>query len=441
MGRRPKNKTIIKKRGKVKPPQLLRGMKDALPQEQSYREYIYERAEGIARDYGFRKIDTPILEATSLFVRATGKGTDIVEKEMFSFIDEGGENVSLKPEATPGIARAYIEHGMINLPQPVKLYTISPLFRRERPQAGRVRQHHQFDLEVIGDSDPVVEAQLLLIASKLYESMGISINIKINSIGCVECRPRFQENLTAYLKGKKNKLCKDCKKRLAKNPLRILDCKEKTCQEVVKGSPQVVDWLCDECKNHFTKVLEYADELNIPYEPDPYLVRGLDYYTRTVFEIWPSGGDDSATRQSALGGGGRYDDLMGDLGGKDTPACGMGLGIERMVIKLKENKIDVAKKQECDVFVAQLGEKARVKAISIFEELRKEGFKAAESFSKSSLRGQLDIANKLGAKIALIIGQKEVLDGTILMRDMDSGIQEELDFSRVIKEISRRIKK
>ena len=440
MGRRPKNKTIIKKRGKVKPPQLLRGMKDIISQEQSYRDYISEKAETIAKDYGFKRIDTPVLENTSLFVRSTGKDTDIVEKEMFSFVDDGGENVSLKPEATPGIARAYIEHGMVNLPQPVKLYTISPLFRRERPQAGRTRQHHQFDLEVIGDKDPVIEAQLLLMAYKFYKSLGIDINIKLNSIGCVECRPRFKENLMVYLKTKKSKLCTVCKKRLLKNPLRILDCKEESCQEIVKGSPQIVDWLCDECKNHFTKVLEYSDELDIPYEPDPYLVRGLDYYTRTVFEIWPANSEDSPSRQIALGGGGRYDDLIGDLSGKDTPACGMGLGIERMIIKLKENKTEVAKKPEFDVFVAQLGEKARIRSLNLFEKLREEGYRVAESLSKSSLRGQLDMANKLGVKIALIMGQKEVLDGTILMRDMDSGIQEEMDYEKIVKELKRRVK-
>ncbi len=440
MGRRPKNKTIIKKRGRVKPLQLLRGMKDIIPQEQVYWDYIRERAEKIAEEYGFKRIDTPILESTALFIRTTGKTTDIVEKEMFSFVDVGGDKISLKPEATPGIIRSYIEHGMLNLPQPVKLYTISPLFRHERPQAGRVRQHHQFDLEIIGDKDPVVEAQLLMLAYNFYKSLKIDIKIKINSIGCIECRPQYKENLTAYLKSKKSKLCQTCKKRLTKNPLRILDCKEEKCKEIVAGVPQLVDWICDDCKKHFTKVLEYADELGIPYEPDPFLVRGLDYYTRTVFEIWPANSDDSPSRQVSLGGGGRYDDLVGDLGGKDTPACGMGLGIERAIIKIKESKAEIIKKPVYDVFVAQLGEKARMKALGLFEELRSLKFKVAESFSKGSLRSQLDLANKLGVKITLILGQKEVLDGTILIRDMESGIQEEIDFSKVVKETRRRMK-
>ncbi len=440
MGRRPKIKTIIKKRGKVKPPQLLRGMKDIMPQEQVYWEYVKERAKKIVKAYGFKRIDTPILESTSLFVRATGKNTDIVEKEMFTFSDEKGNSISLKPEATPGIARAYIEHGMSNLPQPVKLFTISPLFRHERPQAGRTRQHHQLDLEVIGDKDPVIEAQLLMIAYNFYKNLNIEIIIKINSIGCVECRPQYKENLVVYLKKNKTKLCSVCKKRVVKNPLRVLDCKEEKCRKVVAEAPQIVDWLCDDCKSHFTKVLEYADELNIPYELDPYLVRGLDYYTRTVFEIWPANIESSSKRQTALGGGGRYDDLIGDLSGKDVPACGMGIGIERTIIKLKENKIEVKQKPKADIFVAQLGEKARMKALGLFEELRSLGFQVSENFSKGSLRAQLDLANKLGVKIALILGQKEVLDGTILIRDMESGIQEEFDFSKIIKEVKKRIK-
>ncbi len=441
MGRKPKNKTIIKKRGKIKPTQLLRGMKDIMPQEQAYWDYIRDNAEKIAMEYGFKRIDTPVMESTALFVRATGKGTDIVEKEMFSFTDIGGENVSLKPEVTPAIVRAYIEHGMLNLPQPVKLYTISPLFRHERPQAGRVRQHHQFDLEVIGDKDPVIEAQLLMLAYNFYKSLGIEISVKINSIGCIECRPRYKDNLVAYLRKKRTKLCATCKKRLTKNPLRILDCKESKCGSVVEGAPQIIDWVCDDCKDHFTRVLEYIDELGIPYEPDSYLVRGLDYYTRTVFEIWPANSDGAKSRQSALGGGGRYDDLVGDMGGKDTHACGMGLGIERAIIKLKENKTEIIKKPVFDVFVAQLGEKARIKALGLFEELRTLGFKVSESFSKGSLRAQLELANKLDVKVTLILGQKEVMDGTILLRDMDSGIQEEIDFKKVVKETRRRLKK
>ena len=440
MGRRPKNKTIIKKTRKVKPLQLLRGMKDIIPQEQVYWDYIKERAENIVKDYGFKRIDTPVLESSSLFMRSTGKGTDIVEKEMFSFADDGKDSVSLKPEATPGIARAYIEHGMINLPQPVKLYTISPLFRRERPQAGRVRQHHQLDLEVIGDKNPVIEAQLLVIANNFYKSLGIPINIKINSIGCVECRAQYQEDLIVYLKSKKTKLCVDCKRRITKNPLRILDCKEEKCQEIVSEAPQIVDSLCESCKDHFTKVLEYIDELGIPYEPDVYLVRGLDYYTRTVFEIWPANNDDNYSRQTALGGGGRYDDLIEELGGQETPACGMGLGIERAILKLKENKTEVSKKQDFKIFVAQLGEKARIKAISLFEELREAGIKPAENFSKGSLRSQLDLANKLGVKMTLIIGQKEVMDKTVLIRDMDSGIQEEIVMTKIVKEVKRRLR-
>lgn len=441
MGRRPKNKTIIKKRGKVKLPQLLRGMRDIIPQEQDYWNYIRDAARKIAQDYNFKRIDTPILENSALFIRATGKYTDIVEKEMFSFVDQGGEKVCLKPEATPGIVRAYIEHGMLNLPQPVKLYTIAPLFRRERPQSGRTRQHHQFDLEIIGDKNPVVEGQLLLIAYKFYQELGIKIKVKINSLGCIECSPRYKENLVSYFKGKRAKLCPDCKKRLNKNPLRILDCKEEKCKIISAEAPQIVDWLCENCQDHFTKVLEYADDLSIPYELDPCLVRGLDYYTKTVFEFFSASSEDTDKRQSALGAGGRYDDLIYDLGGKDTAACGMGLGIERAIIQLKKDRIEMSKKQNFEIFVAQLGEKARVKALELFENLRQAGIKAAENFSKGSLRSQLELANKMGVKATLIIGQKEVLDKTILIRDMESGIQQEIDFSKAIAEVKKILKK
>lgn len=462
----PRRKKIIAEKPKitspkVKTPQVLRGMKDILPGEQKYWQFIRERAEKMARDYGFLRIDTPILEETSLFVRAVGKQTDIVEKEMFSFVDQGRDNISLRPEATASIARAYIGHGMFNLPQPVKFFYWGPMFRHERPQGGRLRQFHQFGFEVLGDGHPVIDAGLILVAYNFYKEIGLKTSIQINSIGCAACRPRYKEILTNYYRSHRSDLCDNCKKRLNKNPLRLLDCKEEDCQPLKAEAPQIVDWLCDDCKNHFVKVLEYLDELGIPYVLNPALVRGLDYYTKTVFEIWsafvPQGGtsadkssvsqidedkspaSEAQPLQSALGGGGRYDDLVELLGGRPTPACGFSPGVERSIIRIKEANIPVPELPAPDIFLAQLGEPAKRKCLLLYEELRKEGIKLAESFSKDGLKPQFEIANRLGVKYALILGQKELVDGTIIIRDMEAGIQEIVDFKKVVKEVKKRL--
>jgi histidyl-tRNA synthetase len=424
-------------------PQVLRGFKDILPAEQKYWEFLTEKAKAIAQDYGFEKIDLPILEETNLFVRSVGKETDIVEKELFSFIDKGGENVSLRPEATASVARAYINHGMLNLPQPVKLFYIGPMFRYDRPQSGRYRQFVQFGLEAIGESHPVIDAQLIISGYNFFKELGLKVNVQINSIGCPTCRKEYKTHLINYYKTQKTHLCDDCKNRLGKNPLRLLDCKEEKCQAINEDAPQIVDWLCDECKNHFVKVLEFLDEAEIAYNLNPHLVRGLDYYTKTVFEIWPiaqSGGDNADKKaQSALGGGGRYDNLVELLGGRSTPAAGFSVGLERTILKLKELEINVAEKKNPDIFVAQLGEAAKRKCLALYETLRNENIKIAESFSKDGLKNQLDVANRLGVKYTLILGQKELSEGTILLRDMEGGVQETLNYSKVVKEVKKRL--
>ncbi len=339
--------------------QLLRGMKDILPEEQKYWHFVLNKAEKLAGEYGFKKIETPILEKTSLFKRGVGMETDIVEKEMFSFIDKGGDNIVLKPEETASIARAYIEHGMFNLPQPVKLYYWAPFFRYNKPQAGRLRQFYQFGLESLGVSLPVIDAQIILFSYVFYKEIGVDVEIDINSLGCNNCRERYKKVLLSYLKPKKNFLCPDCQSRYLKNPLRVLDCKEEKCYEVTFKAPQIIDHLCDSCKNHFIKVLEYLDELEVPYILNPRLVRGLDYYNRTIFEIFPKvEGEREKIRQLALGGGGRYDYLVKILGGRETPAFGVAFGVERTIAKLKENNL-AFKTDELQIFVAQLGEEAR----------------------------------------------------------------------------------
>lgn len=448
---RPKKKTSAKKVTKKakaktapakikvskKPPSLLRGFKDILPAEQKYWNLVRNKVKAIANDHGFDRIDLPILEETNLFIRSVGKETDITAKEMYTFEDRGGDLVSLRPEATASVARAYINHGMLNLPQPVKLFYIGPMFRYDRPQSGRYRQLHQFGFEALGDIHPVLDAQVIILTYKFFKEIGLEVNIQINSIGCPECRKEYLSQLVSYYKTQRSDLCEDCKVRLTKNPLRLLDCKEEKCTAIAEDAPQIVDWLCDDCKNHFVRVLEFLDELEIPYILNPGLVRGLDYYTKTVFEVWPETEEKKA--QNALGGGGRYDGLVEMLGGRPTPAVGVAIGIERTILKIKEREVEVPEREKPDVFIAQLGEPAKRKSMVLFENLRDEGIRVAEGFAKDGLKNQLDIANKLGVKYTLILGQKELSEGTILFRDMDGGVQETVNYEKVIKEIKKRL--
>ncbi|MBD3359104.1 MAG: histidine--tRNA ligase [Candidatus Buchananbacteria bacterium] len=425
-----------------KTPQLLRGFKDILPGEQKYWDLIREKGEIFAYDYGFERIDLPFVEETSLFIRSVGKETDIIDKEMFSFEDRGGESVSLRPEATASVVRAYINHGMLNLSQPVKLYYIGPMFRYDRPQSGRYRQFNQLGFEILGDIHPVLDAQIIILSYNFFKELGVPVNIQINSIGCPECRKEYKVQLINYYKTQKADLCEDCQGRLTKNPLRLLDCKHEKCKTISEDAPQIVDWLCDECKNHFVKVLEFLDEIEIPYNLDPTLVRGLDYYTKTVFEILPALQDsenNNKKAQNSLGGGGRYDNLIELLGGRPTPAVGASIGVERAILKIKELEVEVQEKESPDIFIAQLGEAAKRKSLAFYEELRDEGIKIVESFSKDGLKSQLDIANKLGVKYTLILGQKELAEETILLRDMEGGVQETINYNKAIKEIKKRL--
>lgn len=426
------------RKSQIKSIQLLRGFKDILPAEQSYWEFVRKTAESFYYGYGFSRIDPPILEEANLFVRSVGKQTDIVEKELFSFTDQGDGAVVLRPEATASIARAYINHGMMNLPQPVKLFYFGPMFRRERPQSGRQRQFHQFGFEILGDESPVIDAQIIAITNNFFHQVGLTeISIQVNSIGCPTCRKAYIQELVAFYRSKRKMLCEDCKKRITKNPLRLLDCKQQSCQLVRNEAPQIIDWLDDDCKNHFMKVVDYLDELNISYVLNPYLVRGLDYYTRTVFEVWPKSEKESS--QSAICGGGRYDGLIELLGGRPTPGVGVAVGVERVVTQLRSRGIGIPKIYEPKVFLAQIGDQAKVKGLMLFEDLRKENIMVAENFSKDSLKAQLEIANKLGVTYALILGQKEVMDGTILIRDMESGVQEIIDFKKTVDALKKKL--
>ena len=420
-----------------KQPQLLRGFRDVLPNEERYWDFIQKTALSVARSYGFKPIILPILESADLFRRAVGEATDIVEKEMFTFNDRGGETVTLRPEMTASTVRAYIEHGMLNLPQPVKLYYFGPAFRHDRPQAGRLRQFHQFGIEALGDDSAVIDSQVIFIGYIILKELGLDYKVQVNSVGCSECRKEFRKELLDYYRKKKKNLCEDCQKRISENPLRLLDCKNEECQRLREGAPQTVDWLCDECKDHFMSVLEYLDDLEVPYNLNPYLVRGLDYYNRTVFEIWEE--TEEQKSQNSLLGGGRYDYLTQALSGRPTPGLGFSLGVERTIIKLKENNINVPVCPKPEIFIAQLGSQARSRAMILFEKLRQKNLRVAESFSKEGLKAQLEIANKLGVRYTLILGQKEVLDGTIIIRDMEGGIQEIVAFDKIISELEKKL--
>lgn len=430
-------------RRKFEPPQLLKGMKDILPEEQPYRQAILRKLEDIAIAYGYQRIDTPILEQASLFKRSIGEGTDVVQKEMYTFEDQAGDTVSLRPEFTASIARAYIEHGMQNRTQPVKLYTMGPLFRHDRPQAGRYRQFYQLDLEVIGEGQPVIDAELIAIGYFLFRDLHLDVTVHINSIGDEQCRPQYIQVLQEYFKARRKNLCENCKLRLTKNTLRLLDCKEPACQEIAADAPQIVDHLCVPCRDHFVKVLEHLDETQIPYTLNSKIVRGLDYYTRTAWEFFPvQSGEEQMQSQSAIAGGGRYDSLLEHLGAtQQIQASGFAAGIERIILAMKAKNVVLPGLYTPDVYLAQLGASAQKRSISLMEQLRQAGFKVWGNLVKESLSSQLKVANKLGVRFTLILGQKELLDGTIIIRDMDSGSQEIVDSKKIEKELAKRIEK
>ena len=422
----------------VLPLQTVKGMRDILPEDWRYWDFILERAKKLCQSYGYRQIETPILEETSLFSRSVGEATDIVEKEMYSFYSKSRENLSLRPEATAGIARAYLKNGMANWPQPVKLFYAGPMFRYEKPQAGRHREFWQIGYETLNDPSSVLDAQIIQLAFKIFEKIGLkNLTIQINSIGCPECRPEYQKLLKDYYRNKTNKICLNCQNRFAKNPLRLLDCKEEKCAQIINGAPQSVDHLCPKCHSHFKEILEYLDELELPYILNPFLVRGLDYYTKTVFEICPETGPFTGL---ALGGGGRYDELIKLLGGEETPSLGYSMGVERTVQEMKNQNISVPPLFAPKVFLAQLGESARKKSLKIFQDLTEANIKTGESLGRGSIKSQLKVADKLGVKLALILGQKEAIDKVIIIRDMKTGMQEIVRLDKIIDEIKKRLK-
>lgn len=422
-------------------PQLLRGFRDTLPEEQKYWDFIRDTARSLADAYSFSRIELPLLEDVEVFKRPVGENTDIVEKEMYTFTTPGDDEVALRPEATAQMARAYINHGMFNRPQPVKMWYMGPMFRYDRPQAGRYRQFNQFGFETIGVDEPIVDAQLITIATQFFRDLGIDITVQINSIGTPETRKAYLTELVSYFREHRDELSDTDKGRLQNNPLRLLDSKDDAVQELLVDAPQIIDWLDDDSKEHFMKVLEFLDEVEVPYVLNPHLVRGLDYYTRTVFEIWEEG-DEGEKSQNALGGGGRYDGLVELMGGReDTPACGFAIGIERVANILEQTKSEEVPDNTPNVFFAQLGEDARRIGLRLVEHFREADIPLVEAFGKNKLTDQLEMADKLDVDFTLILGQKEVLDDTIIIRDMESGSQETVPVDKVVSELQKRLDK
>ncbi|MGC8651092.1 MAG: histidine--tRNA ligase [Minisyncoccia bacterium] len=419
--------------------QTPRGMKDILPEDFPYYNYILGTAEKTLKFYGFQRFEPPILEKAELYNKGIGNETDIVEKEMYTLkTKEEGEFLALRPEYTAGVVRAYVENGMFNWPQPVKLFSFGPNFRHEKPQAGRYRQFYQLNLEAIGDASPALDAEIIIASRVFLENLGFSQNeleVHLNSIGCNRCRAIYLRALVKYYYQHEKEICKDCQKRLKTNPLRVLDCKNSQCQKVKEGAPSFVDYLCNDCKTHFKTVLDVLDYVGVSYVLDKTLVRGLDYYSRTVFEIKTKNKENTLS----LAGGGRYDYLVKLLGGLDRPAVGVAFGVERLMeeLKLKKIKLEINKPQ---VFVVQIGDAAKKQAFALLEHLRKANILAESNLEKDGINTQMKNADRLKVPYALILGQEEMINGMIILKEMTSGLQETIPLGKIVEELKKRLK-
>jgi histidyl-tRNA synthetase len=421
--------------------QSVKGMRDVLPEEQYLWEKFKKSFKEITDFYNFLPITTPYLEDADLFNRATGETSDIVEKEMFIVKTKGGDTLALRPEGTAGVVRAYIEHGMAQQPHPLKLSYVGPFFRYQKPQSGRLRQFHQGGLEIFShENDAIYDAQIILAAYRIIEDLRIkNLIIHVNSVGCRTCRPNYRKQLTAYYKPKEKLLCGDCKRRLATNPLRLLDCKNPGCEELKEAAPIALDSLCTQCKTHFKKLLEYLENLKLPYALNNNLVRGLDYYTKTVFEIFTERGEGEEELGFALAGGGRYDYLVEQMGGKPTAAVGVGIGAESVMTVIKKRAIVLPTRAKEKVFLIHIGDMAKQKSLVLIESLREAGINIAESLGKESLSAQLRVADKMNSPLALIFGQKEAHEESVIIRDMKTGAQETVPLAKVADMIKRRL--
>ncbi|HEX6511003.1 MAG TPA: histidine--tRNA ligase [Chloroflexota bacterium] len=417
--------------------QAPRGTQDILPPEQPYWDLVRETAAAVAHEYGFQRIDTPMFEDTGVFERGVGEGTDIVEKEMYTFEDKGGDSITLRAEGTAPVVRAYLEHGLYKLPQPVKLYYICPIFRYERPQKGRLRQHHQFGVEALGEIDPALDAEVIELLWRLYERLGLrGLSLQINSIGDDKCRPAYLEALKAYYAAHLDEVCDDDRVRFQKNPLRMLDCKVPSCQAIADQAPHSADYLCEECAAHFEGLRRGLELRGLGHAVVNFrLVRGLDYYTKTVFEIWPAHGGS----QSTIGGGGRYDGLAEQLGGRSTPGIGFGCGIERTILEYKESHPDGLSREPADVFIVAGSGPPREKAVELAVQLRGAGMSVASTYGERSFGAQMKAAGGSGARFALILGDDELASNQASLKDLANSEQRLVPLAHIVAEVQARV--
>jgi len=390
------------------------------------RTIIEETARKLCRSYNIKEIITPVFEHTVLFQRGVGETTDVVQKEMYTFEDKGGRSITLKPEGTAGTVRAYLENSLYAESQPTKLFYVTQAFRYENPQSGRLRQHHQFGVEFFGSASPLAEVEIISLLMEFLEKLGLKgIKLHINSIGCKNCRKDYNEALLAFLNKNADKLCPTCKERMAKNPLRVLDCKVDSCKEIVKDAPRTVDYLDEDCRNHFNELQNLLNDLGIPFEVDTGIVRGLDYYTKTVFEFINSEG-------FTLCGGGRYDNLVHEIDEKqDIPAVGFGIGIERIINELEAQKVELPKEPNVDLYVGILGKEAKAAAYKIVRDLRKQGLIVETDYMERSVKAQMKYANKIGAIHSVIIGADELATGKANIKNMETGEQTEISLNEI----------
>ncbi len=400
-----------------------KGTQDILPRDSGRWLQVEKIIRELCAQYGFKEIRTPVFEHTEVFVRGVGETTDVVTKEMYTFEDKGGRSVTLRPEGTAGIVRAFVENGLFNEALPTKLYYLIQCFRYEKPQKGRLREFHQFGIELFGAADPITDATVISLPYRLFKKVGLTgISLELNSIGCKECRGKYREALISYFEKDQEKLCPTCRERLEKNPMRILDCKSEICKEVAKDAPLITDYLCEECDAHFASVKEYLDTMGITYKVNPRIVRGLDYYNRTVFEFV----SDQIGAQGTVCGGGRYDGMTEQFGGAPQPGIGFAMGMERFMLVLEQAGVELPKEPACDLFLIPLGDRACKEAVKLAGRLMEDGVKAQYDLLRRSVKAQMKYADKIGVSCTAVIGDSELDEGMITVKNMADGRQEKV---------------
>lgn len=413
----------------------IKGTLDLLPKESYKTQYIESAVREIAENFGFYEMRTPVFEHTELFQRGVGETTDVVQKEMYTFDDKGGRSITLRPEGTAGAARAFLENGLFNEALPQKIYYLTSCYRYEKPQAGRLREFHQFGVEAFGAGTPAQDAEIISLANEVFNYLGVrNLSLEINSIGCPKCRAEYQKALKTYFEEQKSELCETCNGRLERNPMRILDCKSPVCSEIAAGAPKILDYLCDDCKAHFEAVQQYLNAMQIDFTVNPEIVRGLDYYTRTVFEFV----SNEIGAQGTVCGGGRYDGLLSELGGKPMPACGFGMGIERLLLLMEAQKTPFPERKSCDIYLASMGEKANLEAARLALDLRNEGLLAQFDTVSRGLKAQMKYADKLGALYTVVLGDNELEIRKAQLKNMKDGSLQEIsldDFTDAFQSI------